>query len=273
MEFCVALFGVQASPSGGRPGGADGWGKADQSGGVYSPGRCISSDRMAQIVLDAEAFKALSSDTRLHILKALDARRLTVSELGRLLDLNKATVFEHLKMLMGADLVKKEDEGRKWVYYRLTWKGRNVLHPENVQFMLLLATALFSVGGLVAQLGHLVAGWGGASSSDSDELPSGPGPSPSGSQETVAAAQAPADAAAGSAAPEMQRSAGEGPVGPDFVSDEPGLWEGGNLWLLVTLVLLLAATTIFTWRYVVERRRERAPLRKRIEALPPPEPE
>src|SRR5581483_11839126 len=108
---------------------------------------------MAQVVLDAEAFKALSSDTRLQILKALDARPLTVSELGRLLALNKATVFEHLKQLSAAQLVKKgDDEGRKWVYYKLTWKGRNVVHPENVQFMLMLATATLSLGGLFFQL-------------------------------------------------------------------------------------------------------------------------
>ena len=40
---------------------------------------------MSKIVLDSEAFKALASDTRLEILKALDVRRLTVSELGRAL--------------------------------------------------------------------------------------------------------------------------------------------------------------------------------------------
>jgi DNA-binding transcriptional ArsR family regulator len=227
-------------------------------------------DRMAQIVLDAEAFKALSSDTRLQILKALDARRLTVSELGRLLDLNKATVFEHLKMLLAADLVKKEDEGRKWVYYRLTWKGKNVLHPENVQFMLLLATSVLSIGGLVAQIGHLLAWWGGSRSSDGASAP-GPSASP------VAAPAAPEGSAsdaqtAGGAAPDRMAPGAE-PGGPD-VSPGPGhFWDDANLWLLGALVLLVLATGVFVWRYAVQRRRERAPMRERIRALPPPEPD
>lgn len=115
---------------------------------------------MTKIVLDAEAFKALASDTRLQILKALDARPLTVSELSRLLDLNKATVFEHLKQLMAADLAKREDDpARKWVYYRLTWKGKNVLHPENAQIFLMLGMAALGMGGAVLQTAYLAQLW------------------------------------------------------------------------------------------------------------------
>lgn len=115
---------------------------------------------MTKIVLDAEAFKALASDTRLQILKALDARPLTVSELSRLLNLNKATVFEHLKQLMAADLAKREDDpARKWVYYRLTWKGKNVLHPENAQIFLMLGMAALGLGGAVLQTAYLAQLW------------------------------------------------------------------------------------------------------------------
>src|SRR5688572_7218014 len=128
---------------------------------------------MTKIVLDAEAFKALASDTRLQILKALDARPLTVSELSRLLDLNKATVFEHLKQLMAAELAKREDDpARKWVYYRLTWKGQNVLHPENAQIFLMLGMAALGLGGAVLQTAYLAQNWlsskGGAASADAD---------------------------------------------------------------------------------------------------------
>jgi len=222
---------------------------------------------MPQIVLDAEAFKALSSDTRLHILKALDARRLTVSEMGRLLDLNKATVFEHLKQLMTADLVKKEDEGRKWVYYRLTWKGKNVLHPENVQFMLLLGTSVLSVGGLVGQLGNMLAWWGSSPTLSESQKASPEGPSP---------AMAPAEGASGDSAPRGaasdQLQAG---APPEAQSTSGGheWWNDANVWLFAVLALLLVATAVFTWRVVVERRRERRPLLRRIQALPPPEPD
>lgn len=115
---------------------------------------------MTKIVLDAEAFKALASDTRLQILKGLDARPLTVSELSRLLNLNKATVFEHLKQLMAADLAKREDDpARKWVYYHLTWKGKNVLHPENAQIFLMLGMAALGLGGAVLQTAYLAQLW------------------------------------------------------------------------------------------------------------------
>lgn len=96
-----------------------------------------------RITLDREAFKVLASDTRLDILKALDERPMTVSELGRKLELNKATVFEHLEKLVAAGLVKKQDhEDRMWVYYSLSWKARRILHPERVTIALLFSTAL-----------------------------------------------------------------------------------------------------------------------------------
>ncbi|HVL87497.1 MAG TPA: winged helix-turn-helix domain-containing protein [Candidatus Thermoplasmatota archaeon] len=96
-----------------------------------------------KITLDREAFKALASDTRLSILKALDERPMTVSELGRKLELNKATVFEHLEKLVAVALIRKEEDvERKWVYYSLTWKGRRILHPERVTIAILLSTAL-----------------------------------------------------------------------------------------------------------------------------------
>lgn len=233
---------------------------------------------MSQIVLDAEAFKALSSDTRLQILKALDARRLTVSELGRLLDLNKATVFEHLQQLAKADLVKKEDEGRKWVYYKLTWKGKNVLHPENVQFMLLLGTSVLSVGGLVAQFTRILSDW--TTSSSSSELPtSPPGPNqpsmtPQAENMADAAAQEPTfrSSPATSSPPVTEPPASGGtPLAQTKSFDD--LLVDPNAWLFVALLALLAAAAVFAWRYRVQRRRENAPILARIEKLGPPEPD
>jgi DNA-binding transcriptional ArsR family regulator len=233
---------------------------------------------MAQIVLDAEAFKALSSDTRLQILKALDARRLTVSELGRLLNLNKATVFEHLKMLAAADLVKKEDEGRKWVYYKLTWKGRNVLHPENVQFMLLLGTGVLSVGGLLAHLGSMLSWWGG--SRLPTELDTLKGESdaagtdgPTGQPEAANAPAADSTRQTTSATPTssedplaMRGGSGSAPGGG---ADGPDWWADPNIWLLTVLVLLLVTSGLLLARYLWERRRERQRLLDRLVALPP----
>jgi ArsR family transcriptional regulator len=94
-----------------------------------------------RITLDREVFKALASDTRLDILKALDVRQKTVTELAKELDLNKATVFEHLEKLAAVGLIQKLEDDRKWVYWQLTWTGRRLLHPESITLALVLSTA------------------------------------------------------------------------------------------------------------------------------------
>ncbi|HVM45504.1 MAG TPA: winged helix-turn-helix domain-containing protein, partial [Candidatus Thermoplasmatota archaeon] len=98
---------------------------------------------MDKITLDRDVFKALASDTRLDILKKLDARQKTVTELAKELELNKSTVLEHLEKLEAVGLIQKveQDVERKWVYWQLTWTGRRLLHPEQVQVALLLSTA------------------------------------------------------------------------------------------------------------------------------------
>lgn len=97
---------------------------------------------MDKITLDREVFKALASDTRLEILKALDVRQKTVTELAKELELNKATVFEHLEKLEAVGLIQKLDnEDRKWVYWQLSWTGRRLLHPEKITLAILLSTA------------------------------------------------------------------------------------------------------------------------------------
>ena len=96
----------------------------------------------AKITLDQESFKALASDVRVEILKRLDVRRETVTDLSNLLSLSKPTLLEHLEKLQAAGLIKRIDEGRKWIYYELSDKGRKVLHPERVAITLALASAI-----------------------------------------------------------------------------------------------------------------------------------
>src|SRR5437660_458967 len=59
-----------------------------------------------------------------------------------LLALSKPTLLEHLEKLQNAGLVKRMDEGRKWIYYELTDKGRKILHPERVAITLALGAAV-----------------------------------------------------------------------------------------------------------------------------------
>ncbi len=105
------------------------------------------------ITLDQESFKALASVVRVEILKKLDERRATVTDLSSLMELSKPTLLEHLDKLQTAGLVKRIDEGRKWIYYELTGKGRRILHPEKVTIIVSLALSVFLAGvGVVALL-------------------------------------------------------------------------------------------------------------------------
>jgi DNA-binding transcriptional ArsR family regulator len=101
---------------------------------------------MSKLTLDMNTFKALASDTRLDILRALDGKKLSLNDICKATNLNKATLHEHLIKLNEAGLVKKnEREGHKWVYYKLTWKGEGLLHPENTRIVVMFSSTFISL--------------------------------------------------------------------------------------------------------------------------------
>jgi len=72
--------------------------------------------------------RALSSETRIALLRELQQRDLTPTDLSTKVGKSKATVVEHLDKLMEAGFVeKKEEEGKKFVFYKLTGRGKDVL--------------------------------------------------------------------------------------------------------------------------------------------------
>ena len=108
----------------------------------------MTSDK---ITLDRKILRALSSDTRINILKNLNVRPMTVSELSRILNLPKSTIHENLEKLIDAGLVKKrKSEGRKRVYYELTEKGRRLLLSHKTRIILLLSSAASFICGIIA---------------------------------------------------------------------------------------------------------------------------
>lgn len=105
-----------------------------------------------EIVLDGRSFKALSADSRINILKNLKERRQTLSELSQKLNLGSSTVKEHCEILINANLIRQVDEGRKWKYYELTQKGKQIISPnifEEVKVLIVLCLGVFLLGGAI----------------------------------------------------------------------------------------------------------------------------
>ena len=88
--------------------------------------------------MDRKTIKALASDTRVNILKALAERRKMPAELSRELNLAASTIVEHLKYLEESELVEKKHTGHKWIYYELTSKGKNIAAPKFPVNMILI---------------------------------------------------------------------------------------------------------------------------------------
>ena len=104
------------------------------------------------MILDERSFKALSADSRVNILKNLNDRRRTLSELSQKLNLGGSTIKEHCDILVNAQLIKQIDEGRKWKYYELTSKGKQIVQPslmEEVKVLIMLSLATLLIGGFV----------------------------------------------------------------------------------------------------------------------------
>ncbi|PIT85290.1 hypothetical protein COU36_04135 [Candidatus Micrarchaeota archaeon CG10_big_fil_rev_8_21_14_0_10_59_7] len=100
---------------------------------------------MADVVLDRESFKALSSETRVAILKKLMERRMTASELAKDLKITAQAASEHLRKMEKAGMVFPAKRS-KWVYFELSEKGRAVLEPGTTKLFVLLAISLVAVG-------------------------------------------------------------------------------------------------------------------------------
>lgn len=105
-----------------------------------------------KITLDREAFKALAADTRVDILKRLDEHKLTLTDLACAMDMRPSTIKEHLDKLVAAGLIYQDDKGMKWKYYKLTTKGRSVLHPLEAKIWILLGVTLLALGGSFIRL-------------------------------------------------------------------------------------------------------------------------
>lgn len=113
---------------------------------------------MTKVNLDIESFKALASETRLDILRLLDGKKMNLTELCHATKLNKMTLHDHLNKLNQAGFIKRIERDRhKWVYYKLSWKGESLIHPENTNIVILFSfTILILIFGVVSSISFIL---------------------------------------------------------------------------------------------------------------------
>ena len=100
---------------------------------------------MAELTLSSTEFKALSSDTRVQIIKLLKERNHTLTELASKMGLASPSVKQHLDILLRSEIIEQIDEGRKWKYYSLTRKGENLLKGDESDTTILIVLSISSI--------------------------------------------------------------------------------------------------------------------------------
>ncbi len=98
-----------------------------------------------KITLDKKTFQSLASDTRIKMLKSLDKRRKTLTELSKEAGMSVSTISGHLSKLNKAGLVVQKDDGHKWKYYELSRKGRGVLYPETKKIWVMISISIIAI--------------------------------------------------------------------------------------------------------------------------------
>ncbi len=99
------------------------------------------------VELNSQAFKVLSSSTRVALLKKIAEKPRSLTSLAQEMGLTVQSTDEHLRKLQAAGFVTKSRHA-KWVYYQATPAGKQVVQPKSqtvyillsVSFLLLLAS-------------------------------------------------------------------------------------------------------------------------------------
>ena len=96
-------------------------------------------------VLDRDSLKALSAGTRQNIIKLLEKRPYTASELSKKLNKHVTTVSEHLTRLEKSGLISKKGSTNKWIYYELTGKGEKLFKPAYYSWVIILSLSVIAL--------------------------------------------------------------------------------------------------------------------------------
>lgn len=215
---------------------------------------------MDEVKISPGDFKALSSESRIRIIKFLRERNHTLSELSARLGIAAPSTKQHLERLLKTGIINQLDEGRKWKYYSLTGKGRNIAGAEENQAAILIVMGFATiclVGVLFMMFGSMGAQAQPAGAVDKEFAAPEPQLAKAGVLErggTAAAGEGAADRAGaepedGTAPAEAGKGTAGPEAGPTTAEAGQGAGFGAQAWLLAAIALVLVMGTLFEkWR-------------------------
>ncbi|MCX9012046.1 MAG: winged helix-turn-helix domain-containing protein [Candidatus Methanoperedens sp.] len=112
----------------------------------------MTNGDLLESLSDGEILKAVTSSTKLKILSNLNVRPMTAAELAHNLGIYKSGINKHISILLTTNLVERiESDQRKWVYYKLTEKGTEIISK---MYMLFLIAGIIGGLAIVAALAN-----------------------------------------------------------------------------------------------------------------------
>ena len=95
------------------------------------------------VEVESQVVRALLSPSKIKILSALSSRKKMPAELQKEIGLSAPTIVEHLQKMETVHIVERIETGRKFVYYELTARGKNLLRfRASIKFLVLLFIAI-----------------------------------------------------------------------------------------------------------------------------------
>ena len=111
------------------------------------------------IILNSDKIDALSSNSRRKILKLLNERRMTLSEISEELNLSVSTIHDHMTILVESGLVTLDDDGRKWKYYSLTRETRKILDTDNSHTVIFVFSSILMFSAAIYSFAVFIRGY------------------------------------------------------------------------------------------------------------------
>lgn len=103
-----------------------------------------------EIRLTPNMLKALGESTKLSILRVLSSGSMIPTDIGKKLNKSTPTIVEHLEKLRNAGLVeKREQPGKKYVFYTLTETGKELIFNKSRLSIVLLSSVVLFLAGIV----------------------------------------------------------------------------------------------------------------------------